>query len=652
MERAIITGWTGTLFAKMASHTLPLIEEYANRHGAGFACGNLLGERPPSWNKVLLILQALEQAKEVAWIDCDVVIERGHLSIFDEMKAGSWQGVVEHETECGTVPNCGIWVLRQEMIPVLQEIWNSGENINHPWWEQASIITKMGYLVNHTNARLLEPGELYHKTSFLPQEWNHHPSDIRRVKEPFFRHITMYQDRLEVTKMYVSIAEKIKLSENSSSHPFLSEQTIPSQVTSTLTTSPSATSSPANENPVHEKIAKAPKGQLKILVQSRRNLFHAKGGDTIALMRSCEALQALGVQVNIDPEGKENPREYDLLHLYNFATPEELEPRARRAKELEVPFVVTTLHEDLDAFFPKMRLYGDTLTKHLHGEYSHIPFEDLQQAVLKALGAYPNTIIRDNSFVARHAELLLSSGNQETALLERDFSIAKRIEAVKFGADSLPDIEKDLFYNKYQISDYVLCVGRIEWRKNQAMLLKALEDSELPVVLVAGNMTYQPEYQEAVSKFQRKGKTLIVSNLTREELTSAYKGALVHVLPSWYELPGLVSLEAAKCGTPVVGTTMGTLSDYMGRDATYCNPESLQSIRSAIELTINKPIDRKRLIEKASRYTWENTAKSLIEVYNFALNNYKPENTKILNTSIDSRHQNIETGDNHSIFNQ
>lgn len=627
-DKIILSGWTGTLFAKMACHTLPLIEEYAERHGALFACTNLQGDRPPSWNKVLFLLHALQHAKEVAWIDCDVVIERGHLSIFDEMEEGAWQGVVEHHTECGTVPNCGIWVVRQEMIPVLEEIWNSGENINHPWWEQASVITRMGYEVRHTNARLLEPTELHQKTTFLRQEWNHHPSDIRKVEKPFFRHITMYEDRVACTIKYKEIAEQIKLQErNGLEEPLEGPLESTSQRDETrviVTDNDSAVPSPL------PRIRKNPNDALRILVQSRRNLFQAKGGDTFALIRSCEALESRGVKIKVDIEGRENPSDYDLVHLYNFATPEELEPRARKAKELEVPFVVTTLHEDLDLFFPKMRLYGENMTKHLYGEYSAHPFEVIQEAINKVLPTCPNTLLRNNSFVATHAEALFSSGSQESELLEKDFPQAKRIEVVKFGCDSLPEVSKDLFYNKYGVTDYILCVGRIEWRKNQAMLLKALEDSELPVVLVAGNMTYQPEYQESVSRFQRKGKTLIVSNLSREELASAYKGALVHALPSWYELPGLVSLEAAKCGTPIVGTTMGTLSDYMGREATYCNPESLQSIRTAIEVTINKKIDREKLIEKASQYTWENTAKNLIEMYASVLDNYQPERSQAI----------------------
>jgi glycosyltransferase involved in cell wall biosynthesis len=608
MKRAIITGWTGTLFAKIASHTLPLIENYANRHGAAFACGNLHGERPPSWNKVPLIIQALQQVDEVAWIDCDVVIERSEKSIFEEMKDGSLHGVVEHETECGTVPNCGIWVVRKEMVPVLTEIWNSGENIHHPWWEQSCVISRMGYLVNNTHASLGEPTDLYHKTSWLGPEWNHHPSDKRKVEKPNFRHITMYDDRLGVTKKYAALAERL-LEEEKENKIISGISRVAQADTMTSRPSPKSTTS----------------SSMRVLVQSRRNLFNSKGGDTIALTRTSEALQKLGVDVVIDPMGRENPKEFDLVHLYNFATPEEIEPRARKAKELDVPFVVTTLHEDLDNYFPKMIIYGETLTKHFGGEYSHVPYDILHKAIKEAITKNPNTLIRDNSFTAKHAEVLLSSGNQESILLKNEYPHTRRIEVVPFGSEGLPDVGKDLFYKKHGFSDYILCVGRIEWRKNQAMLLKALEESDLPVVLVAGNMTYQPAYQEAMTKCKRKGRTLIVANLSKEELASAYKGALAHVLPSWFELPGLVTLEAARCGTPVVGTTMGTLSDYLGREATYCDPESIQSIHSAIEVAIEKPQNNPRLVERASQYTWENTGKKLISIFESVLSGYKPE---------------------------
>ncbi len=204
---AIVTGWTGTLFAKIACYTLPLIESYAFKHGALFACSNLHGSRPPSWHKIEILQQALLQVDMVAWIDTDVIIQQPDRNIFDELSNDAWQGIVEHSTEAGQIPNCGVWVLKKEMLPILNEIWNSGLYIDHPWWEQAAILEKMGYHVDNLTSVHQIRTELFNRTSWLGPEWNHHPKDERRVNDPHFRHITQYQDRVDVVRHYAQEAQ-------------------------------------------------------------------------------------------------------------------------------------------------------------------------------------------------------------------------------------------------------------------------------------------------------------------------------------------------------------------------------------------------------------------------------------------------------------
>ncbi len=360
------------------------------------------------------------------------------------------------------------------------------------------------------------------------------------------------------------------------------------------------------------------KKQLKVLVQSRSNILSARGGDSVALERSCEALGKLGVEMKIDPFAQCNPKDYDLVHLYNFATPQALLPLAEQAIKKGTPYIVTTLYEDRPAFYDKMSIYGRAMEEYIDGIFSHLPFQQIMEIIGRNIDTYPDKGVLDNHFLAKHAACLLASGEGERQLLLRDYPEAKRIEIAHFGSQGLPEVSSKLFEEKYGISNYVLCVARLEWRKNQAMLMKAMEDSEIPVVLVKGNITYQPDYQDRVPYFKRKGRNLTVSKLSLEELASAYKGALAHVLPSWYELPGLVTLEAARCGTPVVATKMGTLPDYLGDLAYYCEPGDINSIIIAINQAINTPKHSphtRQLQTIAETYTWENTAKKILDAY-------------------------------------
>ena len=201
MPGLILTGWTGLEFAQIAAHTLPIMAAYAERHGMQFACANLAGERPPSWMKVRAMHQMLADHECVVWIDADVVILDPSRNIAHEIKPGHVQALVEHKTECGPVPNCGVWVATRDLLPWLEQAWNAGQDIHHPWWEQASIMRLMGYRVELANdgspfSLLDTPSTLHERTTWLSPTWNHHPRDASRVESPAFYHVTQHADRL------------------------------------------------------------------------------------------------------------------------------------------------------------------------------------------------------------------------------------------------------------------------------------------------------------------------------------------------------------------------------------------------------------------------------------------------------------------------
>lgn len=193
----ILTGWTsGTEWDRIGRHTMPLVIEYAKRHGFAVSWADLHGPRPPSWQKIIGLLSKLEQHDDVLWIDADVVIEDASRNILDDVSADAWQAVCEHHTECGTVPNCGVWLVRQPMMPMLREAWDCSRHITHPWWEQAAMLEQMGYSVNGCHASLGKPTQLHARTAWLSSEWNDHPADSRRSEHVLFRHVTGYADRL------------------------------------------------------------------------------------------------------------------------------------------------------------------------------------------------------------------------------------------------------------------------------------------------------------------------------------------------------------------------------------------------------------------------------------------------------------------------
>jgi len=116
----------------------------------------------------------------------------------------------------------------------------------------------------------------------------------------------------------------------------------------------------------------------------------------------------------------------------------------------------------------------------------------------------------------------------------------------------------------------------------------------------------------------RRGKTIFLGRVSSEMLASCYDGAKVHALPSWYELPGLVSIEAAARKVPCVVTDYGTIRDYLGDNAYYCSPGDTHDIRDAVERAFLTPRSE-ALLADVSRFTWQNSALQMVPIYEEAL---------------------------------
>ena len=98
-------------------------------------------------------------------------------------------------------------------------------------------------------------------------------------------------------------------------------------------------------------------------------------------------------------------------------------------------------------------------------------------------------------------------------------------------------------------------------------------------------------------------------------LSSAFAAAKVHVLPSYGESTGIVNIEAAACGTNVVSVRNDPIYEYLGDDAIYCNPMSIESIREAVMEAFGKPRQTALRDRVLKEFTWEVVSEKLCAVY-------------------------------------
>lgn len=349
---------------------------------------------------------------------------------------------------------------------------------------------------------------------------------------------------------------------------------------------------------------------MKILFWLRPDIFDRPGGDTTVVNHLRSELDDLGHTVVVDTRADQDPREFDVLHLVNFATPRLTDVFARIAVTYGKPYVVTSFYEDFPRFFSQMQAYSEALTAYMNNGYRPEVWSEVARNASRVAPA----AFLDNRFAAQNADIVIVTGAVEGELIRRDYPGVRAVESVKLAADVKAQAAPELFESEFKVRDFVLSIGRIEHRKNQLMLLKALEHSSVPVVLVGGKKIVDENYLNLCRHFRRAGPTLILDYLSEEQLASAFRAARVHALPSWYELPGLVSLEAALHGTPVVVADAGTTRDYLGDFAFYCSPEDPESIRSAVERAMMSQRSPAQ-VAHLSTLTWKSTARDYLSIF-------------------------------------
>lgn len=167
---------------------------------------------------------------------------------------------------------------------------------------------------------------------------------------------------------------------------------------------------------------------------------------------------------------------------------------------------------------------------------------------------------------------------------------------------------------------YVLTVGRLEPRKNQANLIRAhaqLGPGAPPLVLVGQRHFGYREVSDLVAS--AGGRVLVLEDVEDADLPAWYRNAQCFAYTSWAEGFGMPVIEAFASGVPVVCSDTTALGEIATGAARLVAPGDVDSIAAALRDLLGDERLRAELaqrgLERARAFGWDGSAAVLADRY-------------------------------------
>lgn len=358
---------------------------------------------------------------------------------------------------------------------------------------------------------------------------------------------------------------------------------------------------------------------MKVLFISRTSIFSFKGGDTTQMVNTAKHLKEFNVEVDIyDNSNEIDYKIYDLIHFFNITRPAEI---LFHIDKCNLPYVVSSIFVDY-SFYEKMNLYSlrglltkffgsdgieyfKILAKHLLGieKVKYLPyfFNGQRKSIIKIL---------------ENAKCILPNSENEFKRLKAKYHTKTVFEVIPNAVETNEFVSLKNIARK---NKQLLCVAMIEPRKNQYNLIKAIKGTDYSLTIIGDSSPNHQKYFDECKQLAGENVKFL-SRVSTKKLIPYYREAEIHILPSWFETTGLVSLEAAYMGCKIVVSPNGDTRDYFDTYSSFCNPESPKSILKAIENEHNNEYNDglKKRIDK--EYNWKITAEKTFKVYQKVLN--------------------------------
>ncbi|WAC66388.1 glycosyltransferase [Agrococcus sp. SL85] len=381
-----------------------------------------------------------------------------------------------------------------------------------------------------------------------------------------------------------------------------------------------------------DRPGKGDAGGLNVLVLESARALAGRGHRVDLFTRSAGAAHtepiAPGVALHALETGGGIVRKHDLPNLAD-AFGEELR---RMAQTATTPYDVLHAHYWLSglAALPVSLALGIPIVQTFH-----TLAEEKNRSLAEGDRPEPERRVRTERYLAHEVDAIAAVSRAEVdalcdgvgAAAERVWLVPPAVDTALFqpaSVDAREDVRARLGVRAED--RLVVCVGRVQPLKGQDLAVRMLQHLPGAVLVLAGDATPGAErYLDSLHDLAREtgvtGRVRHIGSLERPALAQLLDAADVVVVPSRTESFGLVPLEAAASGTPVVAARVGGLLESVvdgetgvlveGRD-----PErwaaAVASILDDEDLRLELGLAGRRA---AARRDWQDVALELEGVY-------------------------------------
>lgn len=188
---------------------------------------------------------------------------------------------------------------------------------------------------------------------------------------------------------------------------------------------------------------------------------------------------------------------------------------------------------------------------------------------------------------------------------------------------SVTEEAKSAVRERYHLPQhYIICVGTIERRKNQAAVVETLAalPDDLHLVIVGGHRTkYYDIMLETIKRLGLENRVHIIDKAVFPDFPALYSCAEMSMYVSEFEGFGIPVLESMCCDIPVITSNVSSMPEVGGEAALYVNPNDTNDIAEKAFQILNNADLCANLVSKGreqrQKFTSAKISQQILSIY-------------------------------------